>query len=434
MKKNVFITGALLGILFVAALSVCRFSGRAYAASARVQFAVQPQQVKVGETFNVVCTVNSQEQFRDVEMGLLYDAGLFEFIRGGSKVSGGDGSLRISSTGNGNQVRKRTFSLEFKALNQGNGSFGLVDGQTQITNESGEIFSVSSSRVNVAVILEEGQTPSPEGGDGSGDAAAAPSATPSTNNKLNMLSFNGFSMNPSFDPEVMEYTVGVDFKTDVLYFNYTPSNSRARVRIKNNDQLVPGENIVKVAVTAESGDKRVYKIHVIKETEDETKVREQSEKGTSDITFSVYEKKGKIYIQNQYQFQVVNVEDQDVIPSGYVKTSVGLDGKSVPAYTMENDLDNNYLLMYLKGVGGEPTLYQYDRAEKTLQRYTGTMTQKVNQGGNVADEVEVVPNMWLYVVIVILMVFVLVLLIIILNMLLKKKIGKGKRELDDLDF
>jgi len=173
---------------------------------------------------------------------------------------------------------------------------------------------------------------------------------------------------------------------------------------------------------------------VMNETEGETRVREQSEKGTSDISFSVYEKKGSIYIQNQYQFKVADLADEDVIPSGYVKTSVELDGKSVPAYTMENDLDNNYLLMYLKGVSGEPTLYQYDREEKTLQRYTGTMTQKVNKGGNVAYEVEVTPNTWLYAVIIGLMVLVLVLLIIILNMVLRKKFGRGKRELNDLDF
>lgn len=428
MKQKVIVIGVLFAVLLTAAVSACRDSRPAYAASAKVQFAVKPQEVKAGETFHVICTVSSADPFRDVEMNLLYDAGLFEFVRGGSKVSGGGGVLRISSVGNNDSASKRTFSIEFKALQKGTGTIDL-DRQTEITNEAGELFSISSNRVNVTVHEDEMTSPESEGGE-----EAVPTAAPSTNNKLNTLSFNSISMTPGFDPEVMEYTVGVDFDTDVLYFNYTPANSKARVRIKNNDQLVPGENLVKVTVTAESGDKRVYKIHVIKETEDETRVREQSAKEKSDITFSVYEKKGKIYIQNQYQFQVVNVEDGDVIPSGYVKTSVDLDGKNVPAYTMENDLDNNYLLMYLQGVGGEPTLYQYDRAEKTLQRYTGTMTQKVNQGGNVANEIEVTPNVWLYVVIVVLMVFVLILLIIMLNMILKRKIGKGKRELDDLDF
>ena len=425
MNRKVTTRMALIAVLLCAAASVFLCSERAYAASAKVVLTSEPQKVKVGDTFHVVCT----EKFLDVRMKLLYDAGMFEFVQGGGKVSGGNGELVISSVGNEESVKKRTFSLEFKALKKGGGGFDL-DKQVEIVNEDGESFSVSSDLVGVSVSEAEGEGSPEEGQVEQPQATAAPS----TNNKLKMLSFNGISMKPEFDADVLDYTVTVDFDTNILYFNYTPENGQARVRIRNNDQLVPGENTVKVTVTAESGDKRVYKIRVIKETEDETRVREQSEKGASDITFSVYEKKGAIYIQNQYQFQVADVAEEDIIPSGYVKTSVELDGKSVPAYTMENDLDNNYLLMYLKGISGEPTLYQYDRAEKTLQRYTGTMTQKVNKGGNVAYEVEVTPNAWLYAVIIGLMVLVLVLLIVILNMLLRKKFGRGKRELNDLDF
>lgn len=428
MKRKVTTMAALFAVLLCAAVSAVLCCEKAYAASAKVELTSDPQKVKVGDTFHVVCTVSSSEKFLDVRMKLLYDAGMFEFVQGGSKVSGGNGALTISSVGNETSVKKRTFSLEFEALKKGSGGFDL-DRQIEIVNEDGETFSVSTDLTGV-IVAEEEKSQAPE--EGQEGASATPA--PSTNNKLKTLSFNGLSMKPAFDADVLEYTVSVDFDTNILYFNYTPENGKARVRIRDNDQLVPGENTVKVTVTAESGDKRVYKIHVMKETEGETRVREQSEKGTSDITFSVYEKKGSIYIQNQYQFKVADLADEDVIPSGYVKTSVELDGKSVPAYTMENDLDNNYLLMYLKGVSGEPTLYQYDREEKTLQRYTGTMTQKVNKGGNVAYEVEVTPNTWLYAVIIGLMVLVLVLLIIILNMVLRKKFGRGKRELNDLDF
>lgn len=408
------------------------------AASASVQFTTDAQEVKTGDEFNIICSVSSAEKFNDVEMNLLYDAQLFEFIKGGKKVSGGNGVLHIASTGNTESVKKRTYSLQFRALKQGAGNFDLDD-QISVTNASGEKLSISANLLTISVADAAGNTgdvQTPENGGVMG--SAAPTSTPevvlSRNNKLKVLAFNCLSMSPQFDPEVKEYTVNVDCNTDVLYFYYAPANSRARVRIRDNEELLTGENQVKVVVTAESGDKRTYQIKVLKESEDETRIREQKEKGTSDITFSVYEKNGVIYIQNQYQFEVANVEDEDIIPSGYVKTSVELEGKSVPAYTMQNDLDNNYLLMYLKGASGKPVLYQYDRQEKTLQRYTGTMTQKVNQGGNVAEQVKVIPNAWLYAVIVALMVVVIALLIVILNMVLKRKIGKGKKELDDLDF
>lgn len=427
-----------LFLLLIAAVSVWSAPSLSFAASATVELTKQNQEIEEGKEFSVICRVNSDDGFNDVEMNVLYDASRMEFIKGGKKVSGGNGVLRISSTGNEDTVKKRTYSLKFKALKAGDASVELDD-NVFVTDSAGAKLSISSNQLIINIVLaQQVQQQAQEQQDPPASSVPAPAATPevvlSTNNKLNALKFDCLSMTPEFDTNVLEYTVNVDCNTDILYFNYTAASSKAKVRIKDNEELLTGENTVKVVVTAESGDKRVFKIKVIKESESETKVREQAEKGSSDITFSVYEKDGAIFIQNQYQFEVVDVPEEDIIPSGYVKTSLELDGKNVTAYTMENDLDNNYLLMYLKGVASEPTLYQYDRQEKTLQRYTGTMVQKVNKSGNVAEEAEFVPGTWLYAVIVVLIVIIIALLIIMLNMILKKKFGRGKKELGDMDF
>lgn len=430
--RRKFVFGAML---LVALMGLLLMPGEAQAASATVEFTIGTPEVSTGNEFTVVCRVTSSEVFSDVEMKVLYDASIMEFVSGGNKVSGDDGILQISSTGNEDEVKKRTYSLRFKALKAG---VGVIEMGKRVTvkNLEGDSFSVSANRVTLTVS-------DPESSEGTTDPAAAtpaPASTGppslSTNNKLKSLRFDCLSMTPKFDTNVLEYTVKVDCDTNLLYFNYVAAHNKAAVRIKNNEELLLGENDVRIVVTAESGDKRVYKLKVIKESESETRVREQQEKGKSDITFSVYEKEGSIFIQNQYQFQVVDVKDDSILPSGYVKTSVDLEGKSVTAYTMENDLDNNYLLMYLKGTDTEPVLYQYDRMERTVQRYTGTMTQKVNKGGNVAQEKEFMPKTgaWLYVVLVSMAVVILILLIVILNMVLRRKLGRGKRELDDMDF
>ncbi len=406
------------------------------ASSANVHLSSKVNEVKVGDTFTVVCQVSSEEAFSDVEMSVHYSSRVVEFVKGGKKVTGKNGVIKIQSTGNEDAVYRRTYSLKFRALNEGNAAIEMDEAIT-VTNMEGAEFSVVS---NMLVIPVGAETELTETGSTTPDPTTGliPTPTPevqlNTNNKLKSLSFDCLSMSPDFDNDVTDYTVRVDCNTEKLYFNYVTANNKSKVRMKNSDELLAGENMVKVVVTAESGDKRTFNIRVVKETESETKIREREEMGGSDITFSVYEKNGGIYIQNQYQFQVVDVEDENILPSGYVKSSVDLEGISVPAYTMKNDLDNNYLLMYLQGVGSSPMLYQYDRQEKTLQRYTGTMIQKVNQGGNVAEEQEEIPNMWLYAAIVGLLILVLALLIVILNMVLKRKIGKGKRELDDLDF
>lgn len=411
--------------------------GKSLAASAVVEFSTDKTEVKKDETVTVVCRVTSKDGFNDVKMKVSYDSDVLQFIEGGKKVSGGNGQLSIQSVGNTDAVTTRTYSLQFQAVGEGAAAI-QTDGKPKILDSEGNKLSISSNRVVLSVTAEEAAAQGTvDPADPAAVASAAPTPTPvplNTNTKLKGLSFHAISMAPQFSTEVLEYTIKVDCNTDKLYYNAIPANGKQRIRLKGNEELMPGENEMKLVVTAESGDKRTFKLKVVKETESETKVREQQEKGTSNITFSVYEKDGSIYIQNQYQFQVMDVKDDEVIPSGYVKTTVDIDGKSVPAYTMQNDLDNNYLLMYLKGASDEPTLYQYDRQEKTLQRYTGTMTQKVNQGGNVASELEVKPETWMYGLIIGLSILVLALLIIILNMILRRRLNRGKKELNEMDF
>lgn len=430
MKKIVFV----MSFIF-ACLAFLVVPSKSRAASAVVEFSTSAAEVTKGDNVTVVCRITSQDGFNDVKMKVSYDADILQFIEGGKKVSGGNGLLSIQSVGNEETVNTRTYSLQFQAVAEGAVSI-QTEGKPKILDSEGKKLSISSNRVVLSVTGEK------EAADEAADPAvpavsAAPTPTPTplnTNTKLKGLSFHAVSMSPQFNTEVLEYTIKVDCNTDKLYYNAIPANGKQRIRLKGNEELMPGENEMKLVVTAESGDKRTFQIKVVKETESETKVREQEEKGTSNITFSVYEKEGAIYIQNQYQFEVMDVKDEEVIPSGYVKTSVDIDGKSVPAYTMKNDLDNNYLLMYLKGASDEPTLYQYDRQEKTLQRYTGTMTQKVNQGGNVASEVEVKPETWMFALIIGLSILVLVLLIVILNMLLRRRLNRGKKELNEMDF
>ena len=422
-----------------ACLAFLAVPSKSLAASAVVEFSTSAAEVTKDDNVTVVCRITSQDGFNDVKMKVSYDADILQFIEGGKKVSGGNGLLSIQSVGNEETVNTRTYSLQFQAVAEGAVSI-QTEGKPKILDSEGKKLSISSNRVVLSVTGEKAAAD--EAGDPAADPAApavsaAPTPTPTplnTNTKLKDLSFHAVSMSPQFNTEVLEYTIKVDCNTDKLYYNAIPANGKQRIRLKGNEELMPGENEMKLVVTAESGDKRTFQIKVVKETESETKVREQEEKGTSNITFSVYEKEGAIYIQNQYQFEVMDVKDEEVIPSGYVKTSVDIDGKSVPAYTMKNDLDNNYLLMYLKGASDEPTLYQYDRQEKTLQRYTGTMTQKVNQGGNVASEVEVKPETWMFALIIGLSILVLVLLIVILNMLLRRRLNRGKKELNEMDF
>jgi hypothetical protein len=119
------------------------------------------------------------------------------------------------------------------------------------------------------------------------------------------------------------------------------------------------------------------------------------------------------------------------VPEGYIQSSVVLSGVTLPAFTMEHDLDNNYLLLYLKPKGGDAALYQYDRTEQTIQKYTGTMVERVNKGETADDSGSFpISTTVLMAVIIVLIVTVLSLLIVMLKMAMKRRDKKGK----ELDF
>ena len=257
-RKFVFVV-----MLLVTVLGLLLIPGEAQAASATVELTTSTSEVSSGSEFTVVCRVTSSEVFSDVEMKVLYDASIMEFVNGGRKVSGEDGILQISSTGNEDEVKKRTYSLRFKALKAGVGAVEMGRRMT-VKNLEGDSFSVSANRVTLTVKEPESSEATP---DPAAVATPVPTEAPSlsTNNKLKSLRFDCLSMTPKFDTNVLEYTVKVDCDTNILYFNYVAAHNKAAVRIKNNDELLLGENDVRIVVTAESGDKRVYKLKVIKE-------------------------------------------------------------------------------------------------------------------------------------------------------------------------
>ncbi len=79
-----------------------------------------------------------------------------------------------------------------------------------------------------------------------------------------------------FDPYQTNYTIGVDKNTDEISLTAKPSSKKAKVTYEFNGQtvqdlshldLVPGNNTVKIVVTAEDGSKTEYTVIINKETE-----------------------------------------------------------------------------------------------------------------------------------------------------------------------
>ena len=424
--------GKKIGIIGLLCFLLCAFPSVAQARSSVVQFSTKKEQVKKGDTITVVCQVTATEEFLDTSFSIRYDADVLHFVKGGTKVTGSDGKLTVLSVGNSETTLKKTFSLQFAAAKKGT-AFISVDGTAKVTDADGNDFSVSSNQLMITVNKKGTTKKEPA-------ATTPPVATPepeiSNVNTLKSLETSALSFTPEFTAEGDAYKAQVSSYTDTLYVSFETTHERARVQLKGNKGLKTGVNDVQVLVTAESGDTRVYHIAVTKETEAQTKEREDNEKNViQDVEFGLTKDGERTVIKNSYEFEVLEPSLLDQIPAGYIQSNIELNGIAIPAFTMEQDLDNNYLLLYLKGPADKKGLYQFDREEKTLQRYTGTMIEKINRSeGKKTDSASglSLSNFVLLGIIVTLVIIILCMLIVMLKMVMKKK--EKKDGVDDLDF
>ena len=86
----------------------------------------------------------------------------------------------------------------------------------------------------------------------------------SAKNNLKILSDNGFTLNPSFDKDRLEYNLKVKSNTDSLDLTAIAENENAKVEITGNGNFKTGNNVVLIKVTDENGFTKYYQINVDK--------------------------------------------------------------------------------------------------------------------------------------------------------------------------
>lgn len=420
---------ALAAFILMAVLFAGMGNVNVSAANAMIQFGTGQSVVTAGAEFVVTMTVSASDNISAIDAYVSYDASVMSYVSGTEGVSGDSGLLHVSQSGIGGKNKSLQYSLKFKALGNGTGTIGISD-EAVVKGESGKEISATSNRISVNVTGGASQT--------GGDAAPL-----SNDNNLLSLEVSNGTLEPEFSPDVTKYSLTVDYETEKLYFLYKTSDAMAAVAFSGNDTLYTGDNKVKVNVTAPNGDKKKYTINVKKETEQETRQRLIAEglKNGSGMDFNVYNENGTVYIQNQYKFQIIDVDESDKVPTGYKKTSVLLYGVNITAYTMENDLDSDYLLMYCLNENGDKEFYQFDRQDKSLQRYTGSLIDKVNEGAsNDTDAVSAATAKYeanlrqLAIIIAIISALCVLLVMGMISVIMRKSKSSGRGSREELDF
>lgn len=98
------------------------------------------------------------------------------------------------------------------------------------------------------------------------NACSQPTGDGNPNNKLSVLSVEGFVMTPTFNRDTMEYNLIVDPSVSSINISASVLNSAASVSGTGNVTLQSGNNDIRVKVTAQNGNVREYILHVVRQT------------------------------------------------------------------------------------------------------------------------------------------------------------------------
>ena len=131
----------ILGILAAGMLTVAAPVGgiSAYASSAKISFS--DPSATVGQEFSVNVKISSQDgNLGASDVVLTYDPSVIEFVSG-NNASGGAGSVRLVGTMDSNSTKAFSYTLKFKAVQAGNtsisvGSYEVYDSDAQAVTVS----------------------------------------------------------------------------------------------------------------------------------------------------------------------------------------------------------------------------------------------------------------------------------------------------------
>lgn len=223
----------------------------------KIYFEVDEASIAQGATKKINIKVDSDEVFKKVNFNLITTSTYIGFY----SVDFSDEFVRNSSSTTGSN-----YELEAKeAMPSGTviGSVTLVakeaapigtEGYIRLTKASittSSLIDLTSSQVKMTVSNEK-----------------------SKNNNLSSLSSN--IVNIDFNKEILEYTVSVDSTVDVFDLTATAEDNAATVKISDQN-LKKTSNIIKVTVTPEEGEEKVYKVTVNKKENKKTTKKTSSD-------------------------------------------------------------------------------------------------------------------------------------------------------------
>lgn len=255
MKK----LGSIFLILFLCLL----LSQQAKAESISVTLDSEKESVITGEMFQIKMKLSSGESFKKMEGYLIYDEKFVRYISSDDGILGGSGKLKINmenllpdgyveeyeedygvlEENPEAEAEKKIFTMVFKALKPGRAVFSFLDGLKVVSAQDEEM---SISQKTMEIIVKE---PREE----------------SNVSSLSEIRIEGAEILPKFSKNIFNYTVRVPNEVEKLNITAIPTDEKSGIVIAGNQDFKIGENLVKLIVTAEGGEKSAYEVIVTRE-------------------------------------------------------------------------------------------------------------------------------------------------------------------------
>lgn len=305
----------------------------------------------------------------------------------------------------------------------------------------------------------------------------APTEKKSSDANLSALSVSTGTLAPEFSADITDYKVTLPKDATSISVEASASDSKASVSGTGEHTLKPGDNEIKVSVSAEDGTVKNYIIVVsVDETPDVFVTYNEKKlgivKNLSDVTPpDTFEEttvtfEGKevhawksnlrnltlLYMideANEKNFYIYDTEKGVIssiykpmallgrniaiidIPvelqkrSGMVFGEVEVDTQKLQGWTFEDDSFANYVLLYVMDEQGKTKYYLYEKSENTLQLYSGqaALTQISYEQTLQDHEDALMQRMYM---IIALLITNVVTILLLLMFILKKKKKKGR--------
>lgn len=428
MKKRTARRGvfsiSLMWMLLLLSFGILGNEKAALAGSAVVSLTTGDDEVKKGDIFSVMVTLESADDIGNVEMFVVFDSEKVSFVEDGKYTTGGDGLVLISDWNEGSSSTRKKYALEFKAKKEGTCRFSVGSQPAVYMADGEEQMSVSSINMEVKVVSKK--TEQIEEDDTQEVGVTEKPASDKMAELQNIMLADG-TLVPEFNKDITSYRVTLPNEITKLALSALPESDSAEVSINGNENLQVGENVITIVVKAENGARKEYTITVVREIE--LPAAEDNEELDTEPKAGVHciETEDGQVVTSYTKLTVKELEDETQIPNGYMETSIRMDEQSVTVYMPEDNMDSETYLIYGMDSEGNTGFYEYNRVTYVLQPY------QVHYGGSSTAEQskEVVnANFQMMTAIIILILICTVLSVALALQMLKNKGKKGKEEED----